>query len=124
MSWSYGNFDPVVNGTTMVPDGISSDAWDYFAISTAGQSTSDDFDWLMDNFKVEVIGSNAPFDVADFNHDTFVSAADLAVLRTNFGTGTTNAQGDANGDGHVDGQDFLVWQQHSNAATPATGSAT
>ncbi|TWU24558.1 PEP-CTERM sorting domain-containing protein [Bythopirellula polymerisocia] len=63
----------------MIPDGISSDSWDYFALRNTGL---DDMDLLVDNFLLEIFGSNEPSDNADFD-----------------------------GDGDVDGRDFLVWQR-------------
>jgi hypothetical protein len=48
----------------------------------------------------------------DFNGDGSVDAADLLILRSNFGTGTTFAQGDGDADGDVDGADLLAWQRH------------
>ncbi|MDZ4657556.1 MAG: PEP-CTERM sorting domain-containing protein [Bythopirellula sp.] len=62
----------------MIPDGISSDSWDYFAIRNTG---IDDVDLVLDNFKLEIFGSNA------------------------------GIAGDFDGDGDVDGRDFLVWQR-------------
>jgi hypothetical protein len=50
---------------------------------------------------------------ADFNSSGGVTAADLSLLRSNYGlAGTaTTAQGDADGDLDVDGADFLIWQR-------------
>ena len=59
---------------------------------------------------------------ADFNQDGVVSPADLTILQTNYGTGTTNAQGDADGDHAVGGADYLIWQRQYNAAAPSTGA--
>ena len=49
---------------------------------------------------------------ADFDLNGFVDNADLATLQANYGlsSGATLAQGDANGDGVVNGQDFMIWQ--------------
>jgi hypothetical protein len=55
------------------------------------------------------------FDAADFDHDNDVDAIDLGTLQSNFGTGTTNAQGDASGDMIVDGQDLLIWQRQADS---------
>jgi hypothetical protein len=58
----------------------------------------------------------------DFNGDRFIDAADLALWRTNFGaTGATTPMGDADGNGLVDGADFLEWQRH---VTHHEGAAT
>ncbi len=61
----------------MIP-GISSDSWDYFALRNTGL---DDVDLLIDNFKLEIFGSNA------------------------------GIPGDFDGDGDADGRDFLLWQR-------------
>jgi hypothetical protein len=82
--WSFGNFEAVLDG--VAPNGISSDKWDYFVMGLAGSTDSDDFDWLIDNFKVEVTGSNAGVD-GDFNNDTKVNAADYPTWRKIDGTG-------------------------------------
>jgi hypothetical protein len=59
---------------------------------------------------------------ADFNNDTVVNGADLAMWRTSFGPSPV---GDADGDNDSDGQDFLVWQRQlgSSAAVTAVGAA-
>ena len=50
---------------------------------------------------------------ADFNGDGVVDLADLAILEANIGItmGATPLQGDADRDGDVDGDDFLLWQR-------------
>jgi hypothetical protein len=60
------------------------------------------------------------FAEADFNYDRLVDDTDLAVWQNSYGmkTGATRLMGDANGDGDVDGRDFLVWQQQVAASAP------
>jgi hypothetical protein len=53
-------------------------------------------------------GRNPPAADADFNDDTFVDAADLAIWKGALGS---TAAGDADGDLDSDGEDFLVWQR-------------
>jgi len=50
---------------------------------------------------------------ANFDFDTIIDGADLAVWESNFGnTGlVSHSQGDADGDGDADGADFLFWQR-------------
>ncbi len=67
--------------TPVFGGGIQSDSWDYFALRNAS-SGNGEFDFLLDNFMVEVFGSNAVEDSGDFD-----------------------------GDGDVDGRDFLIWQR-------------
>jgi hypothetical protein len=59
---------------------------------------------------------------ADFNGDGFVDLADLAILQANIGItmGATPLQGDADLDGDVDGDDFLLWQMQIGPI-PAAG---
>jgi MprA protease rhombosortase-interaction domain-containing protein len=54
-------------------------------MTTGGGSSSDDFDWLIDNFMIEVFGSNAGLD-GDYNEDGKVDAADYVVWRKTDGT--------------------------------------
>jgi hypothetical protein len=61
------------------------------------------------------------FAEADFNYSRTVDATDLAAWQSNYGlaSGATRAQGDANGDGWVDGRDFLIWQRQAGGGSPA-----
>ena len=54
---------------------------------------------------------------ADFDEDGDVDDDDLTKWKLGFGTaiGATHMQGDANGDGRVDGGDILAWQQQKNS---------
>jgi hypothetical protein len=105
--WTFGGFDSVgVMGGGDPDGGFESDSWDYFAMMTAGVSTSDDFDWLIDNFTVELFGSNAGQD-GDFNGDGNVDAADWVFLRKN---------------GNPP-QDFAVWEQHFGESSGGGGSS-
>jgi hypothetical protein len=83
LQWTWGDYDAVGVAAGGDPDGgFESDSWDYFAMQLAGSSTSDDFDWLIDNFTVEVFGSNAGLP-GDFNNDGSVDAADYVFLTKN-----------------------------------------
>ena len=59
--------------------------------------------------------------IADFNGSNSVSAADLAVIKANFGANpATFATGDVDGDGRTDGADFLLYQRQFGVTLPAT----
>lgn len=62
---------------------------------------------------------------ADFQQDNDVDAGDLGAWKANFGLneGAAKSTGDANGDGKVDGSDFLVWQREFSPSAAATGNA-
>ena len=69
-----------------------------------------------DSVFVTYAGVALPGTGADFNGDGIVNGTDLAIWKSNYGTGNppppaTQAQGDANGDGVVDGADFMLIQQ-------------
>ncbi|MCA9234075.1 MAG: hypothetical protein KDA44_01295 [Planctomycetales bacterium] len=66
----------------------------------------------------------APGMSADFNENGTVDDVDLGLWSSGFGTaaGAVHLQGDATGEGIVDGADFLVWQRQVSVAS-ATVSA-
>ena len=49
-------------------------------------------------------------DNADFDSDGDVDGKDFLIWQRGYGSGTTPAQGDANGSGTVTGADLTVWQ--------------
>jgi hypothetical protein len=61
---------------------------------------------------------------ADFDGLNGVNAADLGIWKSGFGTGTTPAQGDADHNTRVDGNDFLIWQRQvgTTVAAPAANA--
>jgi hypothetical protein len=125
--WTFGDYDPVTRivNELPVPDGISSDSWDYFVMQTSGASTSDDYDWIIDNFTVEVIGSNAPGEEnADFDGDGDVDGADFLTWQRNVGaTGQPPSAGDADGDGNITAADLDIWKTQFGPAAAAATSA-
>ncbi|MEQ8848899.1 hypothetical protein [Botrimarina sp.] len=83
-SWSLTGtegLEDATSGGIPIPGtgGPQSDSWDYFALRNA-TSGSSEFDFLIDNFMVEVNGSNAGL-AGDYNNDGLVDAADYTVWR-------------------------------------------
>jgi len=64
-----------------------------------------------DSLRIGATFSDVAPAVADFDVNQIVNGDDLAIWRTNFGTGTTHGQGDADNDADVDGSDFLILQR-------------
>ena len=56
------------------------------------------------------IGTAAAPANADFDGDGDVDGKDFLTWQKGFGTGTTLAQGDANGDGAVNAADLAIWK--------------
>ena len=66
----------------------------------------------------------ATLDDADFNGDGFVDGIDFLTWQRNVGTGTMQSQGDANGDMMVDGADLAIWEsQYGTSPLSAAASA-
>ncbi|MGI9429118.1 MAG: PEP-CTERM sorting domain-containing protein [Bythopirellula sp.] len=83
-TFSFSGFDALDPTLEDPQAGFESDSWDYFAMTTGGQSVSDGLDWVLDNFVVEVIGSNEPMAGTDTEPDGDVDGQDfLALQRTN-----------------------------------------
>ncbi|WP_428306788.1 peptidylprolyl isomerase [Lacipirellula sp.] len=97
-------------------DGTSSSLFDAVPLRSATGALNDVLVHVTD---VSVL--NIP--AGDFNIDGKVDAADLAVLKADFGS-TTKAEADANGNGRVDGADFLIWQRTfgQNFGAPAAAA--
>lgn len=55
---------------------------------------------------------------ADFDGDGDIDGADFLTWQRNLGSGTSTSQGDADNDGDVDGDDLAVWQMQFDAAPP------
>ena len=66
---------------------------------------------------LEVIDPNA-----DFNDDGDIDGADFLTWQQNHGSGTTQAQGDADVDGNVDGDDLTVWESQFGGAPPLSAA--
>jgi GH35 family endo-1,4-beta-xylanase len=71
-----------------------------------------------------VLAVALPLLAADFNNSSAVDATDLGTWKANFGlvAGGSRRQGDANGDGLVDGADLLMWQRQNGSAVASAPS--
>jgi len=64
-------------------------------------------------------------DNADFDGDGFVNGNDFLVWQRGVGTGTSLVDGDANGDGAVDAADLAIWEvQFGSPAVMGSSSVT
>lgn len=66
--------------------------------------------------------SEVSTDNADFDGDGDVDGEDFLAWQAGLGVGTTLADGDANGDGTVDSSDLAIWQDQYGTATPAAAA--
>lgn len=89
--------------------GIQSDSWDYFAIRNA-TSGSSEFDFILDNFLVEVNGSNAGL-AGDYNNDGTVDAADYTVWRDGNSPDSSEAG-------------YTLWANNYGNSLPASASGS
>lgn len=104
------SFANVANGERMnIAGGFGSFRVNYGPSSALGLAGANDV--VLDQFQPG----------ADFNKSAQVTGADLVNWKAGFGTsvGATHTQGDADNDGTVDGDDFLVWQRQSGITAAA-----
>lgn len=79
--YSLTGFNPLDPEMLDPQAGFYSEAWDYFSITTAGSTDSDEFDFILDNFQLEVIGSNEPIVDVDLDDDGDVDGADFLLIQ-------------------------------------------
>ena len=106
--------------------GPQSDNWDYFAITNRSSGLGEN-DFILDNFTVEVNGSNAsscdPNTLGDLDGSGDVAFADFLVLSANFGQSVADhTGGDINCDGDVAFADFLVLSDNFGQTVGAAAS--
>jgi len=75
-----------------------------------------------DNASLVRLTNTAPPENADFNGNGFVDGADFLIWQRNFGSTTPGTSGDANSDGAVDGVDLAIWR--NKFGSPAALVAT
>jgi hypothetical protein len=120
----FGGFTtPAINGTYSYTYRFSLDGGTTWTVGDLdGNGSNDGLSFSLAQLGVLTVtgGLNPVFNPADFNHDTFVNAADLLTWRNSFGPGNG---ADADDDGDSDGDDFLRWQRELGATT-ASAAAT
>ena len=96
--------------------GPPADSFDYVGF----RNSSGDYDYAIDNFMLEVIGSNEPGGVlGDYNGNGTVDAADYTLWRDNLGSTTPLA----NGTGGTVGQaDYELWKENFGDTSGAGAS--
>lgn len=126
-----GEIGPVLD----VTGAVIADARVYFDVTSAvdaWQSGSSNFGLALryqdtaDGWGIKFTGSDSPpqllinytigSDDADFDNSGDVDGRDFLIWQRGFGSGTTNATGDANGDGTVNSADLAIWQNQYGGA--------
>ena len=115
--YSLGGLEQLENHTNSGEEvegtgGVQSDAWDYFAIRNASNGAAE-FDFILDNFTVELLGSNAltcnPNSRGDVDGNGKVEFADFLIMAGNFGEEVKDhTEGDIDCNGKVEFADFLA----------------
>ncbi|MEM7314321.1 MAG: hypothetical protein AAF497_14320, partial [Planctomycetota bacterium] len=109
-TWTLSGTEPLFNDDGaggQIPDGFSSEGWDYFAMRNTG---ADDFDLIIDNFRLEIFGSlESMGGEIDFNSDGNLDCADVDALVANIAGNTGDVAFDVTGDGNVTIDDLNQW---------------
>ncbi len=120
-----------INGAPLLADGVrwqtnGDTALSQTALSSLGNSFSTTIGFQTMQLFLLTPAPNIP---GNFNFDSQVDAADLAIWRAAFGV---DAAGDADGDRDTDGDDLLIWQRNlgmsqamaASGVVPEPGAAT
>lgn len=107
--------------------GPQSDSWDYFAITNRSSGRGEN-DFILDNFTVEVLGSNASScnanTLGDVDGSGDVNFLDFLTLAQNFGQAASDhTTGDIDCSGEVNFLDFLTLAQNFGSSVSAEASA-
>lgn len=73
----------------------------------------------LSDLTLTLLGEVAPVGNADFNGDGFVDGHDFLAWQIGAGTGTTHAEGDANDDDQVNAADLAIWEAQYGTSPPS-----
>jgi hypothetical protein len=105
---SFGGADPgVMVQTGSLSGALPSAPSGTFKLATGIQSGGQAATSSLEIDRITVAAITIDTDFDDLNG---TNIADFHILRSNFLTGTTHAQGDANADGSVNHRDFFLWR--------------
>ncbi len=107
------NSDPVSIGNAFNPGTQPPLAFQYRNATTGALLTGN----------VEFVTGGATPD-ADFDNNLFVDGADFLIWQRKLGVGSTNLEGDANGDGQVTTADLTIWKSQFGDPAPAISSTS
>ncbi|WP_148072924.1 dockerin type I domain-containing protein [Bythopirellula goksoeyrii] len=97
-------------------DIINAQEGDSFVFAaTAGPNTGGGTGAGIAGFSFDVLPDPGTMN-ADFNGDGFVDGSDFLIWQRGYGNGSTLAQGDANDDGSVNSTDLTIWQDQYGTA--------
>ncbi len=118
-----GGADPVATITNLLKASCDGGRWDVGQFEDTTAAVTGLTLGMVDNTATHQVTVMATYP-GDFNLDGKVDSQDLAIFYANAFTGTTWQQGDANGDGVVNGLDRDLWSSHLGlpplaAASPA-----
>ncbi len=125
---AFGDFDPMPGDSFLLlrTAGAITGAFNALDFTDILPLSNPGWNWILENTGQELfitVTDIMPIG-ADFNGDSIVDAADIAIWQMNFGLqmGATGLQGDADGDGDVDGIDFFIISEQLGG--PGMGSLT
>ncbi len=79
-------------------------------------------DPIMQIGDIQFFGSLATSDNADFDGNGLVDGLDFLIWQQGLGSGSTQSQGDADGDGDVDNDDLVIWENQYGSAPPISAA--